>query len=244
MLEGSKLTANALDRIGGFGSTLAETIRRDGVAPLENPLKYFNDNEQRLSHAGVSGIIAGAFAVILAIPSGGASLAVFAQAFAVYAATDYTLTSYAGVEIRDGAKEQLVRAGLNPKVANYIVDQVAYTIVAGVYSSAFAPISSPQTSGVQKSTNVNSKSTLSYTEHGLDQKITRGVRSADVLDAYKKPLEVRPVKIDDLGRPSQRFIGSRAEVAINPETNKIVSVNPTSSAKVARILRKLASSDN
>jgi hypothetical protein len=38
------------------------------------------------------------------------------------------------------------------------------------------------------------------------------------LDALASPLKIEEVKIDNLGRPSQRFIGQKAEVAINPET--------------------------
>jgi YD repeat-containing protein len=39
-----------------------------------------------------------------------------------------------------------------------------------------------------------------------------------------------------LGRQSQRFIGREAEVVLNPQTGQIISVNPTSSAKAARLL--------
>jgi hypothetical protein len=79
---------------------------------------------------------------------------------------------------------------------------------------------------------------IRVTAHSVEQKINRQVRSADELDALKNPLDVRPVKIDSLGRPSQRYIGERAEVAINPETGRIVSVNPTSSKKAERLLRQ------
>jgi hypothetical protein len=48
------------------------------------------------------------------------------------------------------------------------------------------------------------------------------------LDAIRNPLDKRPVKFDRQGRPSQRHVGEKAEVAINPATNKFVSVNPTS----------------
>lgn len=41
---------------------------------------------------------------------------------------------------------------------------------------------------------------------------------------------------DELGRKSQRFIGKSAEVVVNPETAKIISVNPTSTKKSAKLI--------
>jgi hypothetical protein len=83
------------------------------------------------------------------------------------------------------------------------------------------------------------RSGIGVTRHGVDQKITRGVRTADELDAIKNPLQTRPVRVDELGRPSQRVVGGRAEVVRNPETGEIISVNPTSSKKAERLLRQL-----
>lgn len=85
---------------------------------------------------------------------------------------------------------------------------------------------------------VSKKATISPSRHSIHQKINRSVKTSDEIDALKNPLDVRPVKYDNMGRPSQRYIGNKAEVAINPETNKIVSVNPTSSRKAARLKRK------
>jgi hypothetical protein len=76
------------------------------------------------------------------------------------------------------------------------------------------------------------------TRHSVNQKINRNVKSSDELDAVNNPLTVKPIKVDSQGRPSQRSIGAKAEVAINPETNKIVSVNPTSSKKAERLIRQ------
>lgn len=44
---------------------------------------------------------------------------------------------------------------------------------------------------------------------------------------------------DNLGRQSQRFIGKTAEVVVNPTTGKIISINPTSSSKAAKLLEQL-----
>lgn len=79
---------------------------------------------------------------------------------------------------------------------------------------------------------------IQHTQHSLNQKISREVPSSDLLDAIRNPLDVRPVKIDSQGRPSQRIVGAKAEVAINPESGKVVSVNPTSTRKAKRLQRK------
>ncbi|MGP2655915.1 RHS repeat domain-containing protein [Malaciobacter sp. WC5094] len=76
------------------------------------------------------------------------------------------------------------------------------------------------------------------TLHSVHQKINRNVKTKDELDAIKNALDVKPTKYDKYGRPSYRNIGEKAEVAINPDTNKIVSVNATSSKKAARLERR------
>jgi len=79
---------------------------------------------------------------------------------------------------------------------------------------------------------------IGITSHYVDQKINRRVRSSDVRDALKSPLDVKPVKLDNEGRPSQRYVGEKAEAVLNPETKKIVSVNPTGYKKAERLLRQ------
>lgn len=76
------------------------------------------------------------------------------------------------------------------------------------------------------------------TRHSVNQKINRQVKSSDELDAIKNPLDKGHIKTDSLGRRSQRSVGERAEVAVNPDTNKIVSVNPTSTKKAERLKRR------
>ena len=58
-----------------------------------------------------------------------------------------------------------------------------------------------------------------------------------ILDALKNPLKTNNVIIDQTGRQSQRFIGRYSEVVINPRTGRIISVNPTSSQKVTKLLK-------
>ena len=81
-----------------------------------------------------------------------------------------------------------------------------------------------------------------FVGHGVQRAIGSferlGVRPEAILDALTKPLKVGKVVYDKFGRPSQRFVGKLGEVVVNPNTGKIISVNPTSSAKAARLLRK------
>lgn len=83
-----------------------------------------------------------------------------------------------------------------------------------------------------------------FTRHGVDRAIGDGFKRAGVspqgnLDALKNPLKINDVVTDSMGRQSQRFIGRTGEVVVNPETGKIISVNPTSSSKAAKLLREL-----
>ncbi|MBW1617022.1 MAG: hypothetical protein JRJ49_10965, partial [Deltaproteobacteria bacterium] len=80
-----------------------------------------------------------------------------------------------------------------------------------------------------------STSRFKPTIHSIEQKINRGVRSADELDAIKNPLKVTDVKVDKLGRPSQQMIGEKATVVLNPDNEKIISVWPTSTKKATKL---------
>ena len=78
-----------------------------------------------------------------------------------------------------------------------------------------------------------------FAKHGLNRAIERGVKPDAILDAIKNPLKIGNVVTDQLGRQSQRFIGRYGEVVINPQTGQIISVNPTSSSKAAKLLKQL-----
>jgi len=80
-----------------------------------------------------------------------------------------------------------------------------------------------------------------FTRHGVDRAIgdgldRRGVSPQAILDALQNPLKIAPVILDNLGRPSQRFIGQFGEVVVNPQTGLIISVNPTSTSKAFKLL--------
>jgi len=82
-----------------------------------------------------------------------------------------------------------------------------------------------------------------FTGHGVIRAIgsagRMGVKPNAILDALKNPLKVNNVVTDQLGRQSQRFIGQFGEVVVNPQTGRIISVNPTSSSKAVKPLKQL-----
>ena len=75
------------------------------------------------------------------------------------------------------------------------------------------------------------------TAHMRKRMMERSIRVADVTDALRKPLVVGKIRLDSHGRPSVRFTGGRAEVAVNPDTGMLLSVNRTH-AKRAKKLKK------
>jgi len=121
------------------------------------------------------------------------------------------------------------------------VDEVAVGgwLLRGAAQLARGARAATKVDDVADAARASTQSGIAVTRHGVNQKINRGVRSADELDAIRNPLDVRPVRVDELGRPSQRVVGRKAEVVRNPDTGKIVSVNPTSTRKAERLQRRL-----
>lgn len=76
------------------------------------------------------------------------------------------------------------------------------------------------------------------TGHAVDQAISRGVKPAQILDAIKNPLKIAAPKTDSLGRVSQKLVGEKASVVVNPESGKVVTVHPTST-KTAEKLKEI-----
>lgn len=73
-----------------------------------------------------------------------------------------------------------------------------------------------------------------FTRHGINRAIgdgasRAGVKPGAVLDALKNPSRIVD-GVDDLGRPFQVFHGANARVVVNPQTGRIVSMNPLSGA--------------
>ena len=67
------------------------------------------------------------------------------------------------------------------------------------------------------------------TAHGADRMRERGISDQQAADAIINPLATNPVVLDERGRPSQKHIGREATVAVNPETQQIVTAYRTSS---------------
>lgn len=64
----------------------------------------------------------------------------------------------------------------------------------------------------------------SVSAHTIDRAGQRGVKTVDVLDAIQNPLHIESIKTDEDGRRSQRLIGNRATVNINPDNGNIATV--------------------
>ena len=67
----------------------------------------------------------------------------------------------------------------------------------------------------------------------------KGVPVDDIHNALMEPLDIKDIKIDSLGRKSQKFIGGKATVSINPDTGNIIQTNPTSTKLAERLKRRL-----
>ena len=73
-----------------------------------------------------------------------------------------------------------------------------------------------------------------FTEHGIERVLGDGAKRAGtrpeaILDALKNPKKIVS-GVDSEGRPFQVFTGKNARVVVNPETGKVISVNPLSRA--------------
>ena len=73
-----------------------------------------------------------------------------------------------------------------------------------------------------------------FTRHGIERAIgdsasRRGVKPRAILDAIKDPLKVVE-KVDSNGRATRKYIGLNAEVVVNPETGRVVTLYPVTGA--------------
>ena len=69
-------------------------------------------------------------------------------------------------------------------------------------------------------------------------KIINELSVNDIKDALINPLYIDEIKIDSLGRPSQRFIGEKATVNVNPQTGTIATIWKTGKNKINKYKRK------
>ncbi len=67
-------------------------------------------------------------------------------------------------------------------------------------------------------------------------RLRSGVAVKEIAQAIKAPLDIRPVKVDSNGGRSQKYIGEKATVTINPDTGNLIQCNPTEN-KLARRMK-------
>lgn len=65
---------------------------------------------------------------------------------------------------------------------------------------------------------------------------TNGVKPAQILDAIKNPLKVAAPKTDSLGRVSQKLVGEKASVVVNPKSGEVITVHPTSTKTAEKLM--------
>ena len=54
----------------------------------------------------------------------------------------------------------------------------------------------------------------------------RGVRIEDILDALENPVQVTEIAVDKSGLRSYIIFGTDCSLAVNPDTNGLIQVNP------------------
>ncbi|MDE7399665.1 MAG: phage minor capsid protein [Oscillospiraceae bacterium] len=65
-------------------------------------------------------------------------------------------------------------------------------------------------------------------DHFVGRSIERKVSQKDIADALTNTLDYGKIKVDAKGQRSLKFIGTNAQVCINPDTGELVTVMPTS----------------
>lgn len=84
---------------------------------------------------------------------------------------------------------------------------------------------------------VNQTAVRELSGHAVDQMANRNVTVEAIQDAILNPLDIKPVKYDDQGRPSFTVIGKKATIAINPETGTITTTYPTHSKTAKKLMK-------
>ncbi len=75
----------------------------------------------------------------------------------------------------------------------------------------------------------------SIAKHQYDRMKERDISIKDVKSALTSPLKVSNVKTDENGRKSQRFIGRKATVNVNPDTGTVVTTWKTGKSTIRKI---------
>ena len=64
------------------------------------------------------------------------------------------------------------------------------------------------------------------TAHPGPAGMRRGVRIEDILDALEHPVQVTEIAVDKSGLRSYIIFGTDCSLAVNPDTNGLIQVNP------------------
>jgi hypothetical protein len=114
-----------------------------------------------------------------------------------------------------------------------IVSRVALvTGVRGVPNAAIVAARAGSTVGIVAK---NGTRVTGFTGHGVNRVIgdlakRAGTKPQAILDALRNPIKKIVSGVDDMGRPFEIFTGQNARVVVNPQTGRVVSVNPLSGA--------------
>lgn len=66
-----------------------------------------------------------------------------------------------------------------------------------------------------------------------------GVEITEIKEALQNPVKINPIKTDSEGRRSQTYIGEKASVSINIDTQELIQCNPTSTMLLSRIQKEV-----
>lgn len=73
-----------------------------------------------------------------------------------------------------------------------------------------------------------------FSKHTEERALQRNVSVDEIKDALVNPLHIDAIKIDSLGRTSQRFVGEKATVNLNPETGTVSTIWKTGKSKIQK----------
>lgn len=79
-------------------------------------------------------------------------------------------------------------------------------------------------------------------DHVIQRMSDRSVDMESIKDALENPLQIKPTRYDDQGRPSFVVVGHKATISINPETGKLTTTYPTHTKTVSKLLQKRSDS--
>lgn len=75
-------------------------------------------------------------------------------------------------------------------------------------------------------------------DHAIERAIQRKVSAENAQNALINPLKVDKIKVDELLRRSQKYVGEKATVSVNPDTGVLIQVNPTSSKRAKSLMKR------